>query len=229
VNALSFLAVIAALLLMRNLQTPEGRSQKSMAWQDLKAGMQYTLHHRIIRQLVLNMGMVAVLVLGMIALLPAWAVQVLGGDATTNGFLLSARGIGSLAGALGLAASARHLKRGRLYTLAALALPLALGLFTLQRTLPLALATTALMGFFFLMHNNSANVLVQQEVEGAMRGRVMSIYTMVFFGGQVIGAPVAGWMAGLIGEPPTVQVLAALLLVYMVLVTWLGPGIRKLE
>jgi predicted MFS family arabinose efflux permease len=229
INALSFVAVIAALLLMRNLQPPEPRSGKSMPLKELKEGMQYTLHHKIIRQLILNMGMVAILVLGMITLLPAWAVQVLGGDARTNGFLLSARGIGSLAGALGLAASAHYLKRGRLYTVAALALPVALGLFALQTTLPLALITTAIMGFFFLMHNNSANVLVQQEVDGAMRGRVMSIYTMVFFGGQVIGAPIAGWLAGVIGEPPTVQLVALLLLAYMALVAWLVPELRKLE
>ncbi len=79
------------------------------------------------------------------------------------------------------------------------------------------------------MHNNSANVLVQKEVEDHMRGRVMSIYTMVFFGGQPLGALLAGWMAGKIGEPRTVQALALVLLVYMVWAVWRVPEVRKLD
>lgn len=199
-----------------------------MPLQDLKAGMRYTLNHKVIRQLVLNMGMVSITVLGMITLLPAWAVQVLGGDASTHGFLLSARGVGSLFSALVLAGMGRFQARGRLYLLASLALPLMVGIFAFQTTLPLALLTTMTMGFTFLMHNNSANVLVQKEVDDAMRGRVMSIYTMVFFGGQPIGAPLAGWLAGAIGEPHTVQLLALVLLIYMVWAAWRTPEIRKL-
>jgi MFS family permease len=229
VNALSFLAVIAALLLMRNLKQPLPVARQGKHVQDLKAGMQYTLNHPVIRQLVMNMGVVSVTVLGMITLLPAWAVQVLGGDASTHGFLLSARGIGSLLSALALAGLGRYQRRGRLYTLSSLSLPLLLGLFAFQKTLPLALLAMMTMGFAFLMHNNSANVLVQKEVADSMRGRVMSIYTMVFFGGQPLGAPLAGWLAGAIGEPATVQVLALFLLVYMAWVAWRVPQLRQME
>lgn len=228
VNALSFLAVIAALMLM-HLPPPLPRPAKSMAMADLIAGMRYTIDHKVIRQIVMNMGVVSILVLGMISLLPAWAVEVLHGDAATNGFLLSARGVGSLFSALTLAALGSYRGRGRLYTLSALTLPLMVGFFAFQTSLPLALVAIAAMGFMFLMHNNSANVLVQKEVEDAMRGRVMSIYTMVFFGGQPLGAPLAGWLAVAIGEPRTVQVFAALLLIYMAWMTWHVPEIRRLE
>lgn len=228
VNALSFLAVIAALSMMKNLRVPPPRTTRSMPWQDLKAGLVYTLNHKVIRQIVMNMGMVSITVLGMITLLPAWAVVVLGGDASTHGFLLSARGIGSLFSALFLAGMGRYQARGRLYMLASITLPLMLGIFAFQTRLPLALLMIAMMGFAFLLHNNSANVLLQKEVDDTMRGRVMSIYTMVFFGGQPIGSPLAGWLAGAIGEPRTVQVLAAVLLLYMLWVAWRTPEIRKL-
>ncbi len=79
VNALSFLAVIAALMMMKNLKSPPPQAKQSMALQDLKAGLQYTLNHKAVRQIVLNMGVVSFAVLGMINLLPAWAVEVLGG------------------------------------------------------------------------------------------------------------------------------------------------------
>ena len=228
VNAFSFIAVIFALMLMKNLRNPPPRTSRSLPLQDLKAAMQYTLNHKIIRQVVMNMGVVSITILGTVALLPAWAVQVLGGDASTHGFLLSARGVGSLFSALALASLGRVQGRGRLYALSALALPFMVGIFSFQTALPLSLLTIMAMGFVFLMHNNSANVLVQKEVDDAMRGRVMSIYTMVFFGGQPIGSPLAGRLAGMIGEPHTVQLLAVVLLIYMLWAAWHTPEIRKL-
>ena len=67
-------------------------------------------------------------------LMPAWAVQVLGGDARTNGFLQSARGIGALLAALGIASLAHRRFKGKLVTAASFALPVALLLFSLTRT-----------------------------------------------------------------------------------------------
>ena len=229
VNAFSFIAVIFALMLMKNLRNPPPRTSRSLPLQDLKAALQYTFNHKIIRQVVMNMGVVSITILGTVALLPAWAVQVLGGDETTNGFLVSARGVGSLISALVLAGMGRAQRRGLLYTAAALSMPFLLWIFSLQTALPLSLLAMAALGFVFLMHNNSANVLVQKEVDDAMRGRVMSIYTLVFFGGQPIGALFSGKLAGAIGAPHTVQVLVVVLLLYMVWAAWHTPELRKLE
>ena len=87
-NGVSFIAVIAALILMKLAPLP-ARTQKTSSWSDLLEGLKYVAGHRAIRMLILNLGMVAMLGLGVVTLFPAWSVNVLGGDATTNGLLIS--------------------------------------------------------------------------------------------------------------------------------------------
>ena len=89
-NGVSYLAVIAALLLMR-LPAREPAAVASSAFTQLKQGVRYTLGHPILRSLVVIQGVTALFGMAYATLLPAWAVAVLGGNATTNGLLQSAR------------------------------------------------------------------------------------------------------------------------------------------
>jgi len=127
-NGISFLAVIGVLLFMKikPLIQPQ-RHGKIMV--DVKEGLRYIFSHRLILSLICSVGMVSIFGLGMLTLLPAWATDVLHGDVTTNGWLVSARGFGSMVSALMLAYLGSRRYRGRLWTVGAFVMPIALFLF----------------------------------------------------------------------------------------------------
>ena len=113
INGISFIAVIIALLLMKLKPFVPIRSNGSTL-SDVKEGLKYVVNHSALRMMIANLFITTVFGLGIATLIPAWAVVVLGGDATTNGFLLAARGFGSLIGALLIAAMGRIQVQGKI-------------------------------------------------------------------------------------------------------------------
>ena len=211
INGISFIAVIVALLMMR--LKPVGYVQRATtALVEIRSGIRYVAANRRVRTIIINLGVVSLFGMGFVTLMPAWAVDVLGGDATTNGLLQSARGVGALVGALMLAAAGGSLPRGRLFTLGSLVFPALLFIYAFLRWLPLSLLCLAGVGWGFMVMVNSSNVLVQTQVPDELRGRVMSIYTLAFFGLMPIGSFIAGRLAEQIGEPVTVVAGALILL-----------------
>jgi MFS family permease len=99
INGLTFIAVISALLLMRIHVGPVHERMQS-AFQEILTGFRYVAGEPVIRILIVNLAVVSLFGLGFITLMPAWSVDVLGGNASTNGYLFSARGSGALTGAL---------------------------------------------------------------------------------------------------------------------------------
>ncbi len=104
----------------------------------LQEGVHYTLAHPLLRTLIAIPGVAALFGTAYATLLPAWAVEVLGGDATTNGLLQSARGAGSLLGALMIAALGHLGQRGRWLTIGMFVYPLLLLVFAAVRSVPLS-------------------------------------------------------------------------------------------
>ena len=228
INGLSFLAVIIALLLMR-LAPFVGPAKGNSVFQDVKASLLYVASHPVLRILILNLAVVSLAGLGFVTLMPAWAVKVMGGDAQTNGLLLSARGLGALAGALGIAALGRIRFKGRLLTLGSFAMPLMLLLFSFTRALPISLTVMVLVGLAFMIMLNMSNALVQTHTPDDLRGRVMGIYTLTFFGFMPIGALFNGTLATRIGEPLTVTTNAIFMLAFSILIFILVPRLRAME
>jgi MFS family permease len=228
INGVSFIAVITALLLMR-LEPLATRARSLGALNDLKAGLRYVASNLVIRTLITTAAVISLFGLAFMTLMPAWAVTVLGGDAVTNGWLLAARGVGALAGALMIAALGRFGYRGKLLTLGSFVFPMFLLIFALVRWLPLSLLALAGVGWGFMILFNLANTLIQTLVPDELRGRVVSIYTLSFFGLMPLGALLAGWMAELVGEPLTL-VLSALISLGFAAWLWLRvPQLRAQE
>jgi MFS family permease len=228
INGWSFLAVIAALLSMR--LSPFAPPQRdSSLFEDVKAGLRFVASHPIIRVLIVNLGVVSLAGLGFITLMPAWAVKVMDGNAQTNGLLLSARGLGALAGALWIASLGRLRGKGRLLTLGSFAMPLMLLLFSFTRALPLSLAVLVLVGLSFMILMNMSNALVQTHAPDELRGRVMGIYTLTFFGIMPLGSLLNGTLATYIGEPLTVTANAMIMLAFSSLIFIIVPRLRQLE
>jgi MFS family permease len=225
-NGLSFIPVIIALLLMRiNMVIQPARRAAALA--DLDEGIRYVLKNRMILSLIGSVGIVSVFGIGMMNLLPAWAQDVLHGDVTTNGWLISARGFGSLISALMLAYWGSRKMRGRLWTFGAFVMPIMLFVFAWIRWLPLSLFTLLGVGWGFMMVLNNSQAIVQSLVPDALRGRVMGVYTLIFFGSMPIGSLLAGSLAQWVSEPVTVMVGAILLFVFAVAAWVFLPNIRN--
>jgi MFS family permease len=228
INGLSFVAVIAALLKMR-LKPVAVRARVTSIWQDLSEGVRYIVAHPVIRTIIVLVSVTSLFATGFITLFPDWAVIVLNGDATTNGWLQSARGLGSLLGALMIASLGRFTFKGKLLTTGTIVFPLSLILFALIGSLAWSIASLVIVGWAFMILFNMGNVLVQTHVEDEFRGRVMGVYSLTFSGLSPVGALFAGALAEQVGAPATVIVGAAITLVFALLVWWKVPRLYALE
>ena len=176
-----------------------------------------------------HLGIVSVFGFSVVTLIPAWTVEILGGDATVNGLLLSARGVGALVAALTIASLGRIKFKGKVLTLGSFVLPSVLLVFAVARWLPLSLLAFVGVGWGFMMNVNITNALVQTNIPDVLRGRVMGIYTLIFLGLMPIGSLMVGTLAVQIGEPAVVALNGAVLLAVAAL-TWVrSPALRALE
>ena len=228
INGISFIAVIIALLMMR-LRPFVPVPSNGDTFADMRDGMKYVMADPAVRNLIINLFIFSIFGFGFVTLLPAWAVAVLGGDATTNGFLQAARGFGSLIGALTIAAMGRFKFRGKVWTINSLLLPIMMVIFAYMRTLAFSLLAIACAGFATMMVLNVTNAMVQNRIADEMRGRVMGIYTFFFFGAFPLSSLLAGWAAERIGEPLTVIISAGILMLFALWVFWRQPGLRAME
>ena len=228
INGISFLAVIAALLMM-NLEVRPDSSRARRADAELREGIQYTLSHPPVRMLVVIVGMISLFGVSVGTLIPAWAVKILHGNATTNGLLQSARGVGAVGSALLIAALGGGIRRGSLLTLGTVVLPLTILAFAVVASPLLSLVVLAAVGAAMVLIMNLANAMVQAQVPDALRGRVMSIYSLVFFGAMPLGALWVGAAAERIGEPRTVMVNAAVLVILAAAMRTAAPWLREME
>ena len=225
-NGLSFFAVIAALLAMR--VSPRVReARRASVWLELKEGIAYVFGHPIIRTLI---GLILVTGLfgsSFATIFPAWAVKVLGRDAAANGLLHAARGAGALLSALAIASLGHFQFKGRLLTAGSLAFPFLIFFFAVVRAFPVSLMVLVGAGAAVILVFNLANTLVQTLVEDRLRGRVMSIYSLTFFGFMPVGSLWIGLASEKLGEPPAVMINAAFLLVASVFIYFFMPTLRR--
>jgi MFS family permease len=227
-NGLSFIAIIIGLLLMHVKPFQAAPRQKNI-WSELAVGLRFVGANKLVMSLTGAVGMVGIFGMGMMTLLPAWARDVLHGDVTTNGWLVSARGIGALISALMLASLGKLKVRGKLWTAGSFLLPILLFAFAWVRWLPLSLFMLAIIGWSYMVIINSSNAMVQSQVPDELRGRVMSVYTLVFFGSMPIGSLLAGAVAEKLTEPGMVMIGAGVLLIFAVAVWMFLPRIRQQE
>jgi MFS family permease len=157
-----------------------------------------------VRSLLLLLGLVSLTGMPYTVLMPVFADRILGGGATTLGALMGATGAGALLGAIVLAARRSIRGLGTFVALSAGGLGVSLALFALSRDFWLSAALLVPVGFCMMSEMASSNTLIQSLTPDAMRGRVMSLYTMMFMGMAPLGALFAGLLATRIGAPATV-------------------------
>lgn len=226
INGVSFIAVLIALAIMR-LSPRVAAITHGNPIQNLTEGVRYAFGDINIRVLLIVLGSFSVFGFSLLTLMPAWATSVLGGDVRTNGLLLSARGAGSLIGALMIAYLGSRVIRGKIWTAGAVVMPFSLLLFAIFRNLPISMVMLVVMGWSLMSVVNISNALIQTHVPDALRGRVMSIFVLIFQGGMPLGSLLAGWMAGVTSEPITVLASACVILVVVGVTQIRYPSMRK--
>jgi MFS family permease len=208
IDGISYFAVIASLLLMR-IQPTEMRRRTLTMFEQMREGWDYVRTSHPIRSILMLFSLLALMGYSYTVLLPVFAVQILHGNARTLGFLTGASGIGALTSALSLAVRKSVVGLTRNMQIASFLLSAALVLFGLSHTLWLSLVLMAFIGFGIMQCASCANTIIQSLVPETMRARVMSFYTMAFFGSVPIGSLFAGTLAHRIGAPHTVFVTGA--------------------
>lgn len=228
INGLTFIAVISALLAMELKVSYKPKTVNSPIM-DLKEGIKYTINHPTIRYLILTIGIIALFGATFVTLLPAWAVKILQGDARTNGFLQTARGLGALFSALFIASLGIFHFKGKLLTIGTFLYPIFIILFASTNNFTLSIIFLFFAGTGQILIMNLSNALVQTQVDESMRGRVMGIYTFFFFGLLPFGSLWIGTAAQLLGVRFAIYIAASITLVYAILIYSFGRPIWRLE
>jgi MFS family permease len=205
VDGVSYFAVIASLLLMRVEPMVIERHATSM-FEQVREGWNYVRVFRPIRTILLLFALLSLMGWPYSILLPLFAGQVLHGGAATLGWLSGAAGIGAFVSAISLAVRKTVVGLTRMLQIAAAMLGGALILFGLSHTLWLSLVLMVFVGFGLMQGASVSNTIIQSLVTDDKRARVMSYYTMAFFGAAPFGSLLAGTLAHRIGAPYTVIV-----------------------
>jgi len=225
IDGVSFLAVIASLLLMK-ITVAQMRAPQRNVWQELNEGWRYVLDSVAIRSLLLLLALVSLLGFPYSVLMPIFASDILHGGAHTLGFLMAASGVGALIGAISLAMRKSVLGLGRYIAICAALFGISLMGFSLSRTLWLSLILMAVTGFGFMQQMASCNTVLQTIVADEKRGRVMAFYSMAFLGMAPFGSLLAGGLAARIGAPATVFWCGAIVVVSSLWFSRQLPAIR---
>jgi MFS family permease len=227
-NGVSFLGVIVALLMLRIPPTPVS-SQRGSALAAVAEGIRYVRGNRLVQTLTISEFLISVLGFGPIILLPAWAVRILNGDVATNGLLLSAHGVGAVFGGLLIAALASRKSRGKVWTLGGIIMPLAMLAFALSRNLPVSLFCLGLVGSSNVALETNNSAIVQSTVPDALRGRVTSLFALMYTGGEPLGSLAMGSLAEQTSEPFTFLVCSAGMMLFAILILLRRPEVRVVE
>ncbi|MGA2982663.1 MAG: MFS transporter [Terriglobia bacterium] len=202
-NGVSYIAVIIGLLMMT--VTPRERSRRIVSGlESVLEGFRFVWHTGPIRALLLLLGLVSLTGMPYAVLMPIFADKILHSDARGLGLLMGSTGVGALAATLVMAARREVHGLGRWILYASTGFGASLILFSFSRSLLLSVALLLPAGFCMLIQMASSNTLIQTMVPDALRGRVMSVYSMMFMGMAPFGALSAGVIAHRLGAPFTV-------------------------
>jgi MFS family permease len=204
-NGVSFLAVLLALLSMR-FPPMEPRVVTESVMEQVKVGMRYIWRHPWIRTMVFLVGVGQLFGFFYSVLMPAYAADVLRVGEAGLGDLNAAIGVGALAGSLVVASLSGAREKAFLLTFGAFLFPIANLLFSASQSLALSMLCLALSGVGFVTQNTTINTLIQSAVPDELRGRVMAVYILLFFG----STPFAALMAGTLGQAVGVRAAIAI-------------------
>lgn len=212
-NAISFIAVIGSLLMMR-LPEYVAQPHPKNAFGELREGFAYIKRTPSIRFVLIMLALISLMVLPFSTLIPYYARDVFKGTATTFGVIDSFIGLGAFSGAIFLASQKTGANLKKILFINTLVFGVGLVLFSHEHNYWLALLFVTIAGFGMMSQITVSNTLIQTTVDQNMRGRVISFYAMAFFGMQPLGGLLVGSISKWVGTTNTMlgEGVAALLI-----------------
>lgn len=210
INALSFLAVLWALMCISLPEKVIDKLHPTKLFQgvlfSVRQGLGYVKARPVLFLPLLHIGLLSTVVINYVVFVPVFARQQIKGDAIHFGLLMAAMGIGSLLAAIRLAVRSQRGPQIRSLALGALGMSSFLLLSGFQTNFFIAALFLGLTGFSTITFTATANAWVQLHAGDSMRGRVMSLYALMFGGVTPIGSLYAGWLVDALGVGPAMIV-----------------------
>jgi MFS family permease len=216
INGISFVAVLYNLSRM-NLKKVILSNNKNSVFTEVAEAIRYLRTNNVISGILLITAMLSVFGMGLVTLFPAWAVDILHGDSTTNGFLQSARGLGAVAFALIIATVNKYIYRGKYLMFSVISLPVMIFIFSFNRSFWISIILLIIIGGLIITQYNLSNGLIQTMVEEKFRGRVLSFYTFTFFALYPLGSLWIGYIAEHFGITTAVLINSIILFLFFII------------
>ena len=218
-NGVSYIAVIAGLLLMR-VNAPARAAANVSPFDHIAEGFKFVNRTAPIRALMILLGLVSMTGMPYVVLMPIFADKILhhGGQelasligshdlgAVRLGILMGAAGVGALFGALTLAGRSGVKGLGHWIAICCAGFGISLILFSFSTSFWLSVFLLLPVGYFVMLQMASSNTLIQVMVPDALRGRAMAVYSMMFMGMAPLGALFGGALSDRVGAPITVAI-----------------------
>jgi MFS family permease len=227
VNGASFIAVIVGLALMRISFEPKTGASESI-FTDMLDGLRYIGKNREVLILISMVGIFSVFGMPYAMLMPVFAKSILMAGPKGYGILMSATGIGALAGALTLATLGDFRHKGRFVLIGSVVFVVFLDLFAVSRLLWLSAALLAVVGFSMVAQAATTNSLLQTLAPDHLRGRVMAVFGVMFMGLAPIGSLQAGSVAQKLGAPIALIIGSAAIALTLAVVLIFRPEVKNL-
>jgi MFS family permease len=225
INAVTTLAVIVALVFMAP-SAPSSTAREGV-FASILAGVRFLFGHGVLRQVVLLLLVTCLLVRPFQQLLPAYAAHVVFVDARGLGVLLAATGIGAIVGAL-VTAIVGSRRRGAVWFASAIVQSLGFVVLGFVHVYAIAIAVLVLIAMAVLSFAGSSNVMIQMLSPDDMRGRAISVFSMIMLGGVPAGSLLLGSVASVIGLSYAMIGGGALSLVIAVWIYASDPKLRRI-
>jgi len=227
INAITYLPVIYVLSIIRIDEHPPDPTTKKPYFAQLMEGLRYTRDHRRIRQIILLSGVSNFFGRGILELMPAFAALIFDGGSSVLAVLMAAAGVGAILASLVFSSRRFHPHLHTVVVVGSIGVGLSIVLFGLVDGLPMGVFVVLLMGLFASLVSIGSQTEVQMLVENRLRGRVMSLWTLVIMGGPAIGSVVAGALAGDVGATYTSFAFASSCLLLILVVGIKRPNSQE--
>lgn len=227
VNTVSFAAILYVLWIIRPRWGGPSVTQATL-WRNLAEGVNYARTHPIERTLLLLVSLVGTFAFTYVVLMPVVASRVLGGGPAENGYLLGAAGVGATLGGL-MVATLRPRRPGKLIVSFGYAAVLCLIAFSLSRHLVLSMVLSVGIGGSVMAFLATCNATIQSYVPDALRGRIMSLYTLALIGSGPLNSLIAGVLGNVLGAPWTIALSGLVMGLAVGVIAWRNRAVVELD
>ena len=218
INAVTFLPFIAALLIIKPNAAAPGPPKEEKYFDQLLEGLRYARDHPSIRRVILIAGVSTFFGRGIIEIFPALVVMIFDGGSAQLAALMAAAGAGAIGASIIFSLLRSHHRLPAMVLTGAVGVGICMFLFANVNQFTHGLAVTAILGFFATMVSIGSQSEMQIKVDNELRGRVMSLWTLVIIGGPAIGSIVAGALASELGSTYTLLLFSGFCLLSTALV-----------